>query len=103
MIEKVRDSDEPDEIQDLSQENSSETDEDEIEELKNSETSISSKRELQDRSLIKQPARLKDYVLNAEGMDFSDISSLMSRLSTIRSVLSVAARDKLYLLFVNLM
>ena len=53
MKEEVRDSDEPDEIQDLSQESSSETDEDEIKELKNSETSISSKRELQDRSLIK--------------------------------------------------
>ena len=98
MKEEVRDSDEPDEIQDLSQESSSETDEDEIKELKNSETSISSKRELRDRSLIKQPARLEDYVLNAEGIEFSEISSLESRLSTVRSVLSVAARDKLYLL-----
>ena len=66
--------------------------------MKNSETSIRSKRELRDRSLIKQPARLEDYVLNAEGMEFSEISSLVSRLSTVRSVLSVAARDKLYLL-----
>ena len=98
MKEEVKDSDEPDEIQDLSQKNSSETDEDEIKELKNSETSISPKRELRDKSLIKQPARLEDYVLNSEGMDFSEISSLMSRLSTIRSVLSVAAKDKLYLL-----
>ena len=98
MKEEVKDSDEPDEIQDLSQESSSETDEDEIKELKNSETSISSKRELRDRSLIKQPARLEDYVLNAEGIEFSEISSLESRLSTVRSVLSVAARDKLYLL-----
>ena len=98
MKEEVKDSDEPDEIQDLSQESSSETDEDEIKELKNSETSISSKRELRDRSLIKQPARLEDYILNAEGIEFSEISSLVSRLSTVRSVLSVAARDKLYLL-----
>ena len=98
MKEEVKDSDEPDEIQDLSQQSSSETDEDEIKELKNSETSISSKRELRDRSLIKQPARLEDYVLNAEGIEFSEISSLVSRLSTVRSVLSVAARDKLYLL-----
>ena len=98
MKEEVRDSDEPDEIQDLSQQSSSETGEDEIKELKNSETSISSKRELRDRSLIKQPARLEDYVLNAEGIEFSEISSLESRLSTVRSVLSVAARDKLYLL-----
>ena len=98
MKEEVKDSDEPDEIQDLSQESSSETDEDETKELKNSETSISSKRELRDRSLIKQPARLEDYVLNAEGIEFSEISSLESRLSTVRSVLSVAARDKLYLL-----
>ena len=44
MKEEVRDSDELDEIQDLSQQSSSETDEDEIKELKNSETSISSKR-----------------------------------------------------------
>ena len=95
-MKEVKDSDEPDEIQDLSQENSSETDEDEIKELKNSETSISSKRELQDRSLIKQPARLEDYVSNAEGMEFSEISNPVSRLSTVRSVLSVA--DKLYLL-----
>ena len=98
MKEEVKDSDEPDEIQDLSQQSSSETGEDEIKELKNSETSISSKRELRDRSLIKQPARLEDYVLNAEGIEFSEISSLESRLSTVRSVLSVAARDKLYLL-----
>ena len=98
MKEEVKDSDEPDEIQDLSQQSSSETDEDEIKELKNSETSISSKRELRDRSLIIQPARLEDYVLNAEGIEFSEISSLESRLSTVRSVLSVAARDKLYLL-----
>ena len=94
-MKEVRDSDE---IQDLSQESSSETDEDDIKELKNSETSISSKRELRDRSLIKRPARLEDYVLNAEGIEFSEISSLQSRLSTTRSVLSVAARDKLYLL-----
>ena len=59
MKEEVKDSEEPDEIQDLSQESSSETDEDEIKEL-NSEISISSKRELRDRSLIKQPARLED-------------------------------------------
>ena len=98
MKEEVKDSDEPDEIQDLSQQSSSETGEDEIKELKNSETSISSKRELRDRSLIKQPARLEDYVLNAEGIEFSEISSLESRLSTVRSVLSVAARDKLCLL-----
>ena len=150
--------------------------------MKNSETSISSKRELRDRSLIKQPARLEDF-LNAEefindkvephsfseaihgdsrehwitamqneitsfkenqtwnleklprgrkaipckwifkikrnpdgsinkykarlvakgfnqkvGIDFSETFSPVSRLSTVRSVLSVAARDKLYLL-----
>ena len=154
-----------------------------LKELKNSETSISSKRELRDRSLIKQPAILEDYVLNAEefindevephsfseairgdsrehwiramqneitslkknqtwnlekllrgrkaipckwifkikrnpdgsiskykarlvakgfnqkeGIDFSETFSPVSRLSTVRSVLSVAARDKLFLL-----
>ena len=74
MKEEVRDSDEPDEIQDLTQEISSETDEDE--ELKNSETIISSKRELRNRSLIK-PARLENCVLNAEGMDFSETSSFL--------------------------
>ena len=59
-MKEVRDSDEPDEIQDLSQKTSSETDEDEIKELKSSETSITPKRDLRDRSLIKQPGRLED-------------------------------------------
>ena len=48
------------EFQDLSQENSSETDENEMKEVKNAETSIRPKRKLRDRSLIKQPENL-DY------------------------------------------